>query len=68
MIFSLKTYVSAYSIQESQWTTLTNHTKSGWSLLSAWVVTMTLAPPYDKPTRGGVSIFEKYKRNYQKAK
>jgi hypothetical protein len=60
MIFSLKTDISANSIQESQQIALTIHTNSGWSLLSTWMT--MLEPPYDKPTRGGVSMFAKYKK------
>lgn len=56
MISSLKTYGSAYSIQESQQIAHTNHKSSGWPLLNTWVVMMTLEPPYDEPIRGGVCL------------
>lgn len=56
MIFSLKTCGRAYSIQESQQIAHTSHKSSDWPLLNTWVVMMTLEPPYDKPTRGGVCL------------
>lgn len=62
----MTTYLSAYSMQEGQQRADTNHLSSVLSLLSTWVVMIPLESLYYKPTRGGMSIFGKHKRNIEK--